>query len=282
MAERYAKLAAGFHSHPKAIAAGLYGQAVFMWALCRNADNDYDGKIKRGFFGPNYLSRVLPLTADQASEGLSACVSAGLLTIGDQFVTIVGWDDNEWGIPNSTPRVRAHRERKRALGNAETGRNVSDLPCNAETPSRADQSRTELAEQKKEILSPDRPATARGPEAGLVRKATASVIGAFNRAFARNLSPDGWEESVRRVLAKGFTEAQLRAVVWWAAREWAEDPEMRDKVNPKTLLKLTSSQGYRTFREYLSCAGERWRDEHGGEAPPWEQKQAQARLEAVG
>jgi len=215
---------------------------------------------------------------------MDACIVARLLSVDDGYVSIVGWDADEWGIPNSTDRVRRHRERQREARDDETERNVSDQPRNAETPSRT--SRSELADQK--ILSSDKPTTvparvngsAKGSP-GEVRRVTTTVLEAFNRAFGRNLSPDGWEESVRKLLAKGFTDPELRAVVWWAAREWADDPEMRAKVTPKTLLKLTSSQGYRTFREYLSCAGERWREEHGGEDPPWERKGVQPMLGVV-
>ena len=124
-------------------------------------------------------------------------------------------------------------------------------------------------------------ADTKSPNSPNVRQATAAVIGAFNKAFSRDLSPTGWEDAVRRVLAKGYTEAQMRGVVWWAAREWSEDSEKRRELTPKTLLKLQSSQGYRTFHEYLSCAGERWRDEHAGQVPPWEPKPVQQRLEAV-
>lgn len=109
----------------------------------------------------------------------------------------------------------------------------------------------------------------RGPPVS-VKETTEAVVGAFNATFDRKLSPGGWESSVQRLIFKGYTEAQMRGVVWWAAREWSEDPDMRAKLSPKTLLKLQSSQGYRTFGEYLSCAGERWRSEHDGERPPWE------------
>ncbi len=102
------------------------------------------------------------------------------------------------------------------------------------------------------------------------KRATASVIAAYNRCFDRSLGPEGWETGVQRLLAKGYSEAEIRGVVWWASEEWADDPAMRDKVSPATLLKLQSSQGYRTFPQYLSLAAERWRDTHGGEPPPWE------------
>ena len=123
----------------------------------------------------------------------------------------------------------------------------------------------------------------RGVPPAVVRKATESVVGAFNRAFNRQLGLDGWEKGIERLLAKGYTEPQMRGVVWWAATEWAEDPEYRDRLTPTTLLKLQSSQGYRTFPEYLSCASERWRETHDGKPPPWESElEPQAPLRLVG
>jgi hypothetical protein len=115
------------------------------------------------------------------------------------------------------------------------------------------------------------------PEA---KRATVAVIEAYNRCFERKLGADGWEKGIQKLLSAGYTEEQIRGVVWWAADEWADDPVMRDKVSPATLLKLQSSQGYRTFPQYLSCAAERWRDTHHGEAPPWE-RTAQPELQLV-
>lgn len=64
-------------------------------------------------------------------------------------------------------------------------------------------------------------------------------------------------------------------MVWWAAQEWGEDPERKAALSPMTLLKQQSSQGYRTFAQYLDLAGERWRQQHEGQAPPWEPQKAQ-------
>lgn len=96
------------------------------------------------------------------------------------------------------------------------------------------------------------------------------VVSAFNRAFDRKLGVRGFREQVRRLIANGYQPEELKAVVWWAAREWAEDPDWRMRISPTTLFKLQSSQGNRTFPQYLELASERWRDEHSGEPPPWE------------
>lgn len=107
----------------------------------------------------------------------------------------------------------------------------------------------------------------------MVTKASASVVEAFNRVLERDLGPKGFERPIQRLLAKGYSEPQMRGVVWWAGEEWGDKPEMRDRLTPTTLFKLQSGQGYRTFPEYLECAGERWR-QHMGSQPPWEDSDA--------
>lgn len=121
------------------------------------------------------------------------------------------------------------------------------------------------------ITPPIRPPRGAAADSG---RSAARVIAAFNRGFERRLDPRGWEPTIRRALAKGFTEEQLIGVVWWAAEEWADDPEWRLRVSPKTLFKLQSSSGNRTLPEYLSLATELWRETHGAdEPPPWERAQ---------
>ena len=110
----------------------------------------------------------------------------------------------------------------------------------------------------------------RGEVSGSAAEATDLVVGRFNKLFERNLSPAGFRSVVQRALTAGFTAEQMVGAVWWAKREWGEDEEMRAKLTPTTLLKLRSSQGYRTLHEYVACAAERWRQEHDGQAPPWE------------
>lgn len=112
-----------------------------------------------------------------------------------------------------------------------------------------------------------------------VREITARVVDAFNRAFRnpdtgrpRGLGSKGFEDQVKRLLAKRHTEGEMMGVVWWAARNWAEEPDWRMRIDPSTLLKLQSSQGAKTFPQYLALAGERWREEHAGETPSWELK----------
>jgi len=110
---RWSKLDAGFIRHPKSRAAGRHGREVFVFALCINAESDYDGRIPAGYFGPNYLSRELDMTVEEAADAFDAAVAADLLAIDGLEVVIVGWDPIEWGSGKPSDRPEATRERKR-------------------------------------------------------------------------------------------------------------------------------------------------------------------------
>jgi hypothetical protein len=85
---------------------------------------------------------------------------------------------------------------------------------------------------------------------------TDRVIDKLNRVAGRRLTPGPYRRRVERLLKQGYTEAEMRLVIWWAWREWGrEKPKW---VNPSTLFKLVSSHGGRTFPEYLSVALEAW------------------------
>ena len=113
MAERWGRIAAGFHSNPKAVVAGMHGRAVFVFAICLNAGDAADGRIRRGYFGPNYLAHQLGISIEEAAVALDAAVNAGLLRIEDQHVVIVGWDA-EWAPPKPGATRQAALRRKRA------------------------------------------------------------------------------------------------------------------------------------------------------------------------
>lgn len=173
-------------------------------------------------------------------------------------------------------------ERGRMVGQPSSSQVAGDAPANTQPSDQPKSSALTPAlalapSEKKKNRAPAKPS--RSVE---VRSITLEVVEAFNRSFGRSLSPGGWEDSVSRVVSAGYSGAAIRGVVWWAAIEWPEGHDMRKTISPKTLLKLQSSQGYRTFREYLSCASEKWRETHGGERPPWEREAAQPRLGVVG
>lgn len=156
MAERWGKISADFHDHPKVIAAGLLGRAVFVFAICQNRKGDHDGRLPRGFFGPNYLARQLGVAVDQADEGLQAAMAAGLLGMDDTHVYMLGWCRKEWGLSKSTERVREHRSRICEVDDSETPVVVSET-CETVKRPRGEERRGEKGEgaQARKARLPD-------------------------------------------------------------------------------------------------------------------------------
>src|SRR5690606_4336112 len=90
---------------------------VFIWALCRNADDGFDGRIPRHYFEPRYLARLLDMSEREVEEGIASCEATDLLRVTERDVEIVGWDAEEWGAGGAplsgAERTRRWRERRR-------------------------------------------------------------------------------------------------------------------------------------------------------------------------
>ena len=274
----WAKVDTGFHSNPKIRRAGRNAADVYFFLILANAKNGGDGELPEHYADPAYLAYEIQCSEEEAEDGLKRCETFHLLHVTGGVVTICGWDD-EWRLTTSSDRVRKHRKKKKqesqTVTTDETLRNVSGVSCNGETHREIDRE----IERKKDISLSSGASTGgsqrksrkrSGPAPKLVAETARTVVAAFNGMFERDLGSKGSEDQVRRLLAKGYTEPQMRGVMWWAGCEWGNDDEWRMKVSPTTLLKLTSSAGARTFPQYLDLASERWREEKKS-TPPWEQ-----------
>ncbi len=263
----WAKMAANLDRNPKIRAAGPDAREVFLYFLRVNRDIDADGELPPGYASIPFLANELMRDETDMKRGLFHGAQCKLFEYDLSGVRILGWDETWAETGSSTERVRKHREKKKAH---ETGETFHVTEGNGETH-RGEEIR---GEEKRSIPKRAKGAGKGAANGDLSGPVTERVVAAFNRGFERNLTPDGWREPVRRALAKGFTEQELIGVVWWAAEEWADDPEMRLKVSPQTLFKLQSGQGYRTLPQYISCATELWLQTHEpNEPPPWRANQ---------
>jgi len=253
------------------VAIGWEGRAVF-FELLRKVDRS--GVLDHGG-DTESVPDLLRIPKELFLTGLARLLKKDVIATTETSIVVVNFMKAQESAQSDKARKQAERERRRAEalatvtpGHAES-RPVTDgheMSLCAE-PSLSEPLK-DMSPSATVLPFPDPPPEkSRAVEAKLV---TASVVGAFNRAFGRNLRPSGWEDSVKRLLSKGHTDEEMRGVVWWASIAWAGKPEIMRNATPKTLLKLQSSQGHGTFREYLSCAGELWREKHNGEAPPWE------------
>jgi uncharacterized phage protein (TIGR02220 family) len=273
MAGRFAKLAAGLHRHPKIRRAGRAAREVWVWALCANADEYGEGRVPADFFAPDYLADVLMMPPSEAAEGVLRCVDCGLLARdGDDFV-LVGWSAEEWGNGTSTQRVRRFRERNATKRN-ETLQNVSLVPVTTdgthETPgtlkhigeeSRGDERRREKdppvvplggtsssGTRRTRKAKPADPTPEEWVDIELVLGRLSERAGA---TFAARNSKGHPTESARTVLARlrdGYTERDLRVVIWFKASKWEGDEDFQEYLRPSTLF------GPKKIAEYLPHA----------------------------
>lgn len=247
------------------------GSCYCVWLTC------YERRSKR-------LRKVEADVAAELSGFADALVAEKLATdCGDGTIEIHGVEKRiaflnaqaERGSKGGKKRKKSETSKRLANASATASDTVRNAQANTPTPA------PDLSPAPAPALDPPHPPRGADPPSSRrrkpkgswppeVRDATERFVAAFNGCLQRSCRVEGWEPSVKRVLAEGYGEAQLRAVAWWAGQEWGDDDEWRKRVSPKTLLKLQSSQGNRTFPEYLALASELWRDTHDGQTPPWE------------
>lgn len=143
----FVKLDAFFLGNRKVIRAGRNGRDVFLFALCMNVQRGRSGTIPSADLEPWYLARQIGVSVDEAAEGVTAAVTAGLLAIRGDRVEIVGWSD-DWGNRALTRAEiqRNYRERnknKTATDNERYRDEVTSDESSNALPIRSDQIRSE-------------------------------------------------------------------------------------------------------------------------------------------
>jgi len=155
MIRRFAKVAADLDSNPKILRAGRNGREVYLFVLRRNAGLERDGRVPASNIELWYLADQLKMSEAEAQEGVSRCVTAGLLRIAGDHVLIAGWDDDWAKRPMDEAERKAKQRTKERSDHEEsrssddesrdvTNHNVTDRDCPDSHPSdqsREDQSR---------------------------------------------------------------------------------------------------------------------------------------------
>lgn len=108
----WCKVSTSLDSHPKIRKAGNLGRQVFEFCLRRNAELDRGGSIPDDHLEPGYLGQLLMVSAKEAEQGVSRCVTAGLLVRDMRNYVITGWDE-EWGKRPLTDSERKRNQRAR-------------------------------------------------------------------------------------------------------------------------------------------------------------------------
>lgn len=108
----WAKLDPGFYSNRKVIRAGRNGREVFVFALCVNASRGAKGSIPASDLEPWYVARQLGISEDDAMDGVTRALDAGLLVRDGDEVQISGWDSDWSRRPATRGEIqKAYRER---------------------------------------------------------------------------------------------------------------------------------------------------------------------------
>jgi hypothetical protein len=102
----YCKVDSCLDSNPKIRKAGRAGREVYLFLLRRNRVLDANGVLPIANIDPAYLADQLMMPGNDAVTAVTACVTAGLITVNDQNATIAGWSE-EW---SREPMSNAERQ----------------------------------------------------------------------------------------------------------------------------------------------------------------------------
>lgn len=116
----FAKLDPFFFGNRKIMRAGRNGRDVFLFALCMNAQRGALGFIPAADLEPWYVARQLGIPQEDAEDGVTNAVTAGLLSIDGERIVILGWGE-DWSRKGPLPRAeiqKNYRERKKGKSDA--------------------------------------------------------------------------------------------------------------------------------------------------------------------
>lgn len=107
-----------------------------------------------------------------------------------------------------------------------------------------------------------KPRTKRGPISAF-DEVVERVIERLNQRSATTFLASGraTRTVIEALLLDGFTEDDLRVVVWHRAVLWGSDPKMREWLRPSTLFRPSN------FEQYLPQAIAAWKQGHNGRPP---------------
>lgn len=274
------KIASNLDSHPKIRRAGRLGREVFMFALRKNGDSFVPGIVPGPMLDPWYIADQLMMTETEAQHGIQQCQLAGLLVQLDSSWSIVGWDDQEWGVPEHTEKYTTSR-REGGLARAKSatrGPGGAFQPAStssagpAETPastsnqhSQVDKIRLEEIRVENTEAGPPGLVVAAGtsrtrkPKAVYSEPELASAFVVLEKLGAVSKTEySGARAHLKLIvgrLREGLTEMDLRRIVAYCADEWEAKPEMQKYLRPETLF------GPETHAKYLDAARARYPQE---------------------
>lgn len=245
----WAKLAANLHSNRRIRKAGHLGRAVYVFVLCCNAGRGATGTMPATELEVWYLADQLLVTLEEAQRGVDAALTAGLISIDGENVSICGWE-TEWGKRPLTEaeRKRIQRARVKSPDTVQTSDGTSsgpEVPC-PECPT-GEESRGEKRRAPADTAGTAPLSLSADPEPA--QELAAIAIGEINRLAGTHYEPTS-KRTLKdcKTIAKASpspTAEQVRAVIGAKWSEWRGDDKMRRHFTPWTLLRPNK------FAQYL-------------------------------
>jgi hypothetical protein len=179
----FSKLDGGFFSNRKILRAGRNGRDVYLHVLCCNTKRGAKGWIPAEDLEPWYVADQLRISEEDARDGVTKAVTAKLIAIDGDAVTIKGWDaDWAWRPLTRAEIQKNYRDRQegnesRYQDEVTSYQEVSALPVEERREEKREKkaryapgslSGSDLAEPAENTDRPDTttPRTSSRPEAG--------------------------------------------------------------------------------------------------------------------
>jgi uncharacterized phage protein (TIGR02220 family) len=265
----YAKVDCNLDMNPKIRKAGNLGRQVFEFLIRRNRALDSHGFVPAGNVDPDYLADMLMVTRNDAVTGVTAAVTAKLISVTASGVAILGWSD-EWGREPKSNAERQAAFRRKARGTALLeGEPIEAVTESNEAKVTSNTSNVREEKRREEIerggvavatdLAPPEPQGPKTQSGGAVRpirntvamaarELAAAAVDELNRLTGRALDPEAKPTlaDAARLIAAGYTAEQATAVVRAKHAQWRADDKMAAYLKPSVLLRPSN------FGKYLA------------------------------
>jgi uncharacterized phage protein (TIGR02220 family) len=273
----YCQVDAHLDTNPKIRKAGRDGRDVFEFLLRRVAIGRTRGTVPLRYIEEEYLSEQLMMTQEEARNGVTRAVTAGLIEFDLVWgvVKLLGWSD-EWGrTPKSgSERVQDWRERQKAKApESHTSQDTTGTNRNGEALRVTDGNESNAGEEKRgeENKSTD---LSGKPDAGLAFAEKAITL--INRHAGTKYRPNSAAvlKLVNALIKNHHTAEQAERVIA-SKRAWVGDPKMGQFFRPATLLAATK---FATYLDDLEAGTTATTTQAPGQQP---YRQSAERAEAV-
>lgn len=249
------------HMNPKVRRAGHWALEIYTHALRLVGLYRTDGVVLAHHLSAESVARDLMLPTDenqlaQLNAGCAKAVEENLLRVDDEGnFFVVGWRAPT-GDMDPHAHVRAGDRARDKYKYKYKSKHTSNLSS---------------GDPEDELNSSKRKAQVNGNDPTTWSAELRSALPVAERVIARLNEQAGTRygpvkvhvQRIQRLLRDGYTEKQIRAVVWWKCEEWKHKADMRAYLRPQTLF------GPENFADYVGQAMAEYERRLNGESVDW-------------